>query len=140
MSPAASTVRHKSTGRHYRGQCAEYCGRQHALMAFDVIATPRPEFDAWLTRLNEPAGEPASPELRQGRDLFMSLGCGTCHTVRGLVVGRLGPDLTQVGSRRTIGAGALPGGLGNIAGWIRELATPQAGQLMPCTTGLKGRS
>ena len=122
----------------YRGQCAEYCGAQHSLMAFDVIATPRPEFDAWLARLSEPAREPVSPELRQGRDLFISLGCGTCHTVRGVVVGRLGPDLTTVGSRRTIGAGALPGGIGNIAGWIASSQHLKPGNLMPSYDQLEG--
>jgi cytochrome c oxidase subunit 2 len=122
----------------YRGQCAEYCGAQHALMAFDVIATPRAEFNAWLARLSEPAPEPASGELREGRDLFIGLGCGTCHTVRGVVVGRLGPDLTQVGSRRTIGAGALPGGIGNIAGWIASSQHLKPGNLMPSYDQLAG--
>jgi cytochrome c oxidase subunit II len=68
----------------YRGQCAEFCGREHALMAFDVVVLPRAEFDAWLKRLAQPALEPAAPQLRQGRDLFVSLGCGGCHTVRGV--------------------------------------------------------
>src|SRR5438128_987927 len=83
----------------YRGQCAEYCGLQHALMAFDVVALPRAEFDAWLAGLARPAREPESPELRKGRELFVDLGCGACHVVRGLAEGRLGPDLTQVGAR-----------------------------------------
>ncbi len=68
----------------YRGQCAEYCGLQHALMAFDVIALPRAAFDAWLAAAAQPARQPEVPELRQGRDLFVSLGCGACHAVRGL--------------------------------------------------------
>jgi cytochrome c oxidase subunit II len=122
----------------YRGQCAEYCGAQHSLMAFDVIAVPRPEFDAWLTRLGQPASEPSSPELREGRDFFMRLGCGTCHTVRGLVEGRLGPDLTLVGARRTIGAGTLPGGIGNIAGWIASAQHLKPDNLMPSYDRLEG--
>ena len=123
----------------YRGQCAEYCGAQHSLMAFDVIAVPRAEFDEWLARLSEPVREPPSPELRQGRDLFLSLGCGACHTVRGLVDGRLGPDLTQVGGRRTIGAGTLPGGLGNIAGWIAGSQHLKPGNPMPSYDRLEGQ-
>lgn len=122
----------------FRGQCAEYCGAQHSLMAFDVIAIPRADFDSWLARLGEPAREPPTPELRQGRDLFMSLGCGTCHTVRGLVESRLGPDLTQVGARRTIGAGTLPGGIGNIAGWIASSQHLKPGNLMPSYDRLEG--
>jgi cytochrome c oxidase subunit 2 len=122
----------------YRGQCAEYCGAQHSLMAFDVIAVARPEFDAWLARLGEPPAEPSSSELRDGRALFMSLGCGKCHTVRGLVHSGLGPDLTQVGGRRTIGAGALPGGVGNIAGWIASAQHLKPGNPMPSYDQLEG--
>src|SRR3954466_9044725 len=82
----------------YRGQCAEFCGLQHALMAFDVIAMPRAEFDAWLAHAAQPVPDPQTPELRAGHDLFVSLGCGACHAVRGLADGRLGPDLTQIGA------------------------------------------
>jgi cytochrome c oxidase subunit II len=115
----------------YRGQCAEYCGRQHAHMAFHVVALPRAEFDVWLARLERPVPEPASSELRQGRDLFLSLGCGACHTIRGVSNGRAGPDLTQVGSRRIIGAGVLGGGVGNIAGWIASAQHLKPGIAMP---------
>jgi cytochrome c oxidase subunit 2 len=123
----------------FRGQCAEYCGAQHALMAFDVIALPRTQFDAWLARLSQPVREPPGPELRQGRDLFLSLGCGACHSVRGLTESRLGPDLTQVGSRRMIGAGALPGGVGNIAGWVASAQHLKPGNAMQSYDQLEGR-
>lgn len=123
----------------YRGQCAEYCGRQHAFMALDVIVMPRARFDAWLARLARPTPEPASPLLRAGRAVFDSAGCAACHAVRGISSGDLGPDLTLVGSRRSIAAGALGGGQGNIAGWI---ATPQhvkPGNLMPSFDRLPGQ-
>jgi len=123
----------------YRGQCAEYCGAQHALMAFDVIAVPRAAFDAWLAGLARPAAEPATPALREGHDLFVALGCGACHTVRGVADGRIGPDLTQVGARRSIGAGALPGGVGNIAGWIASAQHIKPGNRMPSFDQLDGR-
>jgi cytochrome c oxidase subunit 2 len=122
----------------YRGQCAEYCGLQHTLMAFDVIAVPRAEFDAWLAAAAQPARQPEVPELRQGRDLFVSLGCGACHAVRGLSEARLGPDLTQVGSRRTLGAGTVPGGVGNIAGWIASAQHLKPGNAMPSYDQLEG--
>jgi cytochrome c oxidase subunit 2 len=122
----------------YRGQCAEYCGRQHAHMAFDVIALPRVEFDAWLARLAQPTREPPAPELSKGRDLFVGLGCGSCHTVRGVTEGRLGPDLTQVGARRMIGAGTLSGGIGNIAGWIASAQHLKPGNAMPSFDQLEG--
>jgi cytochrome c oxidase subunit 2 len=122
----------------YRGQCAEYCGAQHSLMAFDVIAVPPAEFDAWLTSLARTPGEPQSAELREGRDLFVRLGCSACHSLRGISESRLGPDLTQVGARRTIGAGTLPGGVGNIAGWIASAQHLKPGNLMPSYDRLEG--
>ncbi len=122
----------------FRGQCAEYCGRQHALMAFDVIVLPRAEFDAWLDSLAQPVPEPATAELREGRDHFVSLGCGACHSVRGVTVGRRGPDLTQVGARLSIGAGTLPGGVGNIAGWIASAQHIKPGNGMPSYDWLEG--
>lgn len=122
----------------YRGQCAEYCGMQHSLMAFDVHVMPRAEFAAWLESLARPVPAPASPELRTGRDLYVSLGCGACHTVRGVTQGVLGPDLTQVGGRRTIGAGTLPGGVGNIAAWIASAQHIKPGTSMPSYDNLDG--
>jgi cytochrome c oxidase subunit II len=122
----------------FRGQCAEYCGTQHSLMAFDVIVVPRAEFDAWLARLAQPVREPPAPQLREGRDLFVSLGCSACHTVRGVAEGHNGPDLTQVGARRSIGAGTLPGGVGNIAGWIASAQYLKPGNAMPSYDQLEG--
>ena len=122
----------------YRGQCAEYCGLQHSLMAFDVIALPRAEFDAWLAGAGAARPRAYGAELREGRDLFVSLGCGACHAVRGLSEGRLGPDLTQVGTRRTIGAGTLPGGVGNIAAWIASAQHLKPGNAMPSYDQLEG--
>lgn len=122
----------------WRGQCAEYCGAQHALMAFDVVAVPRAEFDTWLASLARPVPEPATPALQEGRDLFVALGCGLCHAVRDLTDGRLGPDLTQVGARRTIAAGTLPGGVGNIAAWIASAQHLKPGNRMPSYDQLEG--
>jgi cytochrome c oxidase subunit II len=122
----------------YGGICAEYCGLQHSLMLFDVVAVPRPEFDAWLARLAQPAPAPDTPQLREGRELFVDLGCGACHAVRGVSEARLGPDLTLVGARRTIGAGTLPGGAGNIAGWIASAQHLKPGNAMPSYDQLQG--
>jgi cytochrome c oxidase subunit 2 len=122
----------------YRGQCAEYCGLEHALMAFDVVVLPPAEFDAWLVRLPQPAHEPADSVLRTGHNLFMSQGCGSCHTVRGVTEGTAGPDLSQVGSRRMIGAGALRGGVGNIAAWIASAQHLKPGNAMPSYDKLEG--
>ncbi|HYG86636.1 MAG TPA: cytochrome c oxidase subunit II [Azospirillum sp.] len=103
----------------YRGQCAEYCGAQHALMAFDVAVEAPERFDAWLAAQGRPAAEPADAFLAAGRDAFLMLGCGACHAVRGTpAAGTIGPDLTHVGSRPTLAAGTLPNSVGTLAGWI----------------------
>ena len=122
----------------YRGQCAEYCGLEHALMAFDVVVLPPAEFDAWLARLSLPAHAPADSVLRTGHDLFVSQGCGGCHTVLGVTDGATGPDLSQVGSRQMIGAGALRGGVGNIAAWIASAQHLKPGNAMPSYDKLEG--
>ena len=103
----------------HRGQCAEYCGAQHALMALDVVAEPPERFDAWLAEQAKPAPEPAGAELAAGRDGFLALGCGACHRVAGTrAAGVLGPDLTHVGGRLALAAGTLPNGTAALAAWI----------------------
>lgn len=104
----------------YRGQCAEYCGAQHALMAFDVRVLPADEFDAWMAAQRRPAPEPATAQLVRGRDAFFSFGCQSCHAVRGTeAAGRIGPDLSRVGARPSLAAGTLPTRVETIAAWIQ---------------------
>lgn len=123
----------------YRGQCAEYCGKQHALMAFDVVALEPAGFEAWRAQQREPAAEPATAFLNQGRDLFLANGCGTCHVVRGTPAeGMLGPDLTHVGGRRMIAAGTFPNNVGTLAGWISSSQHLKPGNLMPSFDALDG--
>lgn len=112
----------------FRGVCAEYCGASHALMAFDVVVMPRDEFDQWLHRQRLGAAEPSSALTRQGRDVFFRYGCGACHTIRGTrAQGRIGPDLTHVGGRASLGAGTLKNSADQIRRWIAHtsLAKPQ---------------
>lgn len=116
----------------FRGQCAEYCGAQHALMAFYVIAEPEPAFQRWLEQEATPAIEPVDSFLRQGLDAFLREGCGACHTIRGTSAnGTLGPDLTHVGSRRSLAAGTLDNHMGTLAGWIADSQRIKPGNLMP---------
>jgi cytochrome c oxidase subunit 2 len=123
----------------YRGQCAEYCGIQHSWMAFYVVAVPREEYERWLANQAAPAKEPEQAFLRQGRDAFLSGGCGACHTVRGTpAAGTLGPDLTHLGSRRSIAAGRLDNHAGTLAGWIADPQSIKPGNLMPPTTVYTG--
>ncbi len=117
----------------YRGQCAEYCGAQHAWMAFYVVVHPPEEFEAWLRNEQAPARTPDSTFLRQGRESFINTGCGACHVIRGVegAVGTLGPDLTHVSSRLSLGAATVDNNLGTLAGWIADSHTMKPGNLMP---------
>lgn len=123
----------------YRGVCAEFCGDQHARMAFDVLAVDAAGFAPWRAAQAEGAREPPTPFLQRGRDLFRSGGCGSCHAVRGTEAsGTFGPDLTHVGSRRTIGAGQLPNNIGTLAGWIANTQHIKPGVRMPSYGMLSG--
>ena len=107
----------------YRGQCAEFCGVQHARMALLVVAEPRSEFERWVERQRQPAAEPTTGQALAGRALFMTLTCKTCHTIKGTeAAGAIGPELTHVGSRLTLAAGTLPNTSENLS---RVIARPQ---------------
>jgi len=124
----------------YRGQCAEYCGGPHALMAFYAIAEPANDFTAWLEREAAPAAAPEDPFLEEGRDLFHSSGCGVCHAIRGTPAdGQLGPDLTHVGGRMSIAAGILPNNVGTIAGWIADAQHLKPANKMPSFNVFSGQ-
>jgi cytochrome c oxidase subunit II len=115
-----------------RGQCAEYCGGAHALMAFYVVAMPPAEFSAWLAQESGPAVMPDQRAAISGQALFMTHGCGGCHTVRGTAArGTIGPDLTHVGSRLSLGAGILPNDAEAFARWIRDNQHVKPENLMP---------
>jgi cytochrome c oxidase subunit 2 len=117
----------------YRGQCAEYCGLQHAKMAFLVVAQPEEEFEAWAVRQALPAAAPADSLAARGRDVFLRSGCAVCHAIRGTpaAVADLGPDLTHVASRRTLAALAIPNNRGHLGGWIADPQAIKPGNLMP---------
>lgn len=119
-------VRADKAGR-YRGQCAEFCGLSHALMALDVVAMPPAAFDAWLAdqrRLATASGE--------GAALFAANGCNACHAIRGTsATGRIGPDLTHFGARPTLAAGILPMTTANVAAFIRHPQATKPGVRMP---------
>ncbi|MGH8728921.1 MAG: cytochrome c oxidase subunit II [Burkholderiales bacterium] len=116
----------------FRGQCAEYCGGPHAKMAFYVVAETPEEFSRWLENERALAREPETPFLALGKQLFLDHACATCHTIRGTVAnGRLGPDLTHIGSRVSIGAGILPNNVGTLAGWIASSQHLKPGNPMP---------
>jgi cytochrome c oxidase subunit 2 len=118
----------------YRGQCGEYCGTQHANMAFEVIALSPDEYDEWIDSQSAPTPVPETATTERGRQVFLTAGCKQCHAITGTAaVGNAGPDLTNVGSRRMIGGALLPNSRGNLAGWIADPQAIKPGIKMPRT-------
>ncbi|MCB8944448.1 MAG: cytochrome c oxidase subunit II [Ardenticatenaceae bacterium] len=116
----------------YWGLCAEFCGTQHAKMLFLVIAVPPEEFRAWTESRQQPAPTPPTELAQSGFEVFVEIGCGTCHTIQGTEAdGDLGPDLTHFASRRTLGAGSLTNNRSNLAGWVVNPHGTKPGSLMP---------
>ncbi|HEX8170619.1 MAG TPA: cytochrome c oxidase subunit II [Thermoanaerobaculia bacterium] len=116
----------------FRGQCAEFCGLQHAKMAFWVTALPPAEFAQWAEQQRRPSRIPATEKQRKGYDVFMSSPCPLCHTIRGTdASGNTAPDLTHFASRRSIAAGTLPNKRGYLAGWILDPQHIKPGSQMP---------
>jgi cytochrome c oxidase subunit 2 len=119
----------------YRGQCSQFCGAQHAHMAFEVIAEPRAQFDAWYAHQAQPqpsaAKAGADALAHAGAELFIDR-CAGCHTVRGTdASGRQAPDLTHLNSRRLIAAGALPNSAQHQLDWIQHAQRIKPDSLMP---------
>jgi cytochrome c oxidase subunit 2 len=116
----------------YRGQCAEFCGLQHAKMAFYVVAEPRAKFQAWLAAGAQSPPPPADSTQRYGQRVFLSSGCAVCHTIGGTAAQAfVGPPLTHVMSRATIAAGALANTRANLMAWITNPQAIKPGTRMP---------
>jgi cytochrome c oxidase subunit 2 len=116
----------------YRGQCAEFCGFQHAFMGLEVHAQAAADYEAWRKQQLATPPEPSEPNLMRGKALFQSVSCAMCHTVQGTIAqGRKAPDLTHVASRRMIGAGTLPNTPANLASWIADPHKHKPGVNMP---------
>jgi cytochrome c oxidase subunit 2 len=115
----------------YRGQCAEYCGLQHAHMALEVVADTPDRFAEWRRAQLQTAPPPATPEQAEGLAL-VEYRCALCHAIRGTNAGsHAGPDLTHLMSRRQIAAGTLPNNRGSLAGWIEDPPAAKPGARMP---------
>jgi cytochrome c oxidase subunit 2 len=122
----------------YRGECAEFCGLQHAHMGFMVVVQNQNDYDNWVNTQQQPAAAPTDPTAMQGQKVFMNEGCVFCHTVKGLddkEIDRssidLGPDLTHLASRLTIAGASLERNRGNLAGWVVDAQHVKPGSLMP---------
>jgi cytochrome c oxidase subunit 2 len=117
-----------------RGQCAEFCGLQHARMALDVKVDTPTAYTAWLVDQARPAAAARDPAAVKGEALLTGGACGGCHAVRGTVArARAGPDLTHLASRRTLAAGTLPMTRASLAGWIAQPQALKPGAEMPAT-------
>jgi cytochrome c oxidase subunit 2 len=116
----------------YHGQCAEFCGFQHAHMAVRVIAEDQTSVDRWYDGQVKEAAEHADGSRARGREIFLASPCVVCHTIRGTIAhGGVGPDLTHLASRQSIGAGTLPNTRGNLAGWVIDAPSTRPGTRMP---------
>jgi cytochrome c oxidase subunit 2 len=116
----------------YRGQCAEFCGYQHAHMGLLVVAEPPEQFKAWYDAQLGSAREPSTPSEARGREIFVTAPCVMCHTVQGTDAGgRVGPNLTHVASRQTIAAGTLENTRGHLGGWVSDSQKIKPGNRMP---------
>jgi cytochrome c oxidase subunit 2 len=121
----------------FRGQCAEFCGVQHAHMALVVNVDSYPDFIKWWDRQLRPARLPATPLTLAGYKYVTSRQCSSCHSIGGTPAnGTVGPDLTHFASRRSIGAGTLPMSTGNLYGWVEDPQSLKPGNKMP-TIGLE---
>ena len=117
---------------YYRGQCAEFCGLQHANMAIDATVQRPQDFNAWWAASLTPAKPPASPSQQFGQQIFTTRACGMCHAIAGTdASGQVAPDLTHLASRKSLAAGALPYSRANLAAWIRNPQAIKPGSNMP---------
>jgi cytochrome c oxidase subunit 2 len=116
----------------YGGACAEYCGAQHAWMRIRVVAESPPDFAAWQAGQLAPARAPEAGGATRGERVFRDEACGNCHAVAGRGFdGRVAPDLTHLGSRSTLGAGAVEDAHGGLAAWLRDPQAIKPGCRMP---------
>ena len=123
----------------YRGECAEYCGPQHAHMILLVDVQPQAEFDAWLGQARQPAASPSDSFAARGQQVFMRSACILCHTIRGTDAhGLVGPDLTHLAARKGIAANSYPNSTAYLEGWVTHAQTMKPYAQMPDITAFTG--
>jgi cytochrome c oxidase subunit 2 len=118
----------------FRGQCAEFCGLQHAHMGIEFVADPEPQFQSWLSHQMSTPPAPSTEKAQKGQQVFLGKTCALCHNVQGApAYGRNGPDLTHLASRMSLAAGTLPNTRGARAAWIVDPQSVKPGSFMPPT-------
>ena len=116
----------------YRGQCAEYCGMQHARMAFWIVAEPQEQFNAWRQNQTQTSVTPTTDSQKRGQQVFLSSTCVMCHTINGTpAASNIGPNLTHVASRNTIGAATLANTREHLYQWVKDSQSVKPGNRMP---------
>jgi len=116
----------------YRGECAEYCGMEHAYMDFQLVAETASDYRTWLSQQGQTAAQPTSELARRGMSLVTTTTCASCHTVRGTAAdGDVGPDLTHVGSRSRLGGGIISNDPDHLAAWVDNPQRIKLGVKMP---------
>ena len=116
----------------WKARCAEFCGHQHAKMAFDVVAESPARFNQWYVSQLASATPPTDSSARRGQTVFMQRTCVMCHTISGTPAGSsVGPELTHIASRPSIAAGTLPNTRENLARWIMNPQLIKPGVRMP---------
>ncbi|QDU87893.1 Cytochrome c oxidase subunit 2 precursor [Pirellulimonas nuda] len=116
----------------YQGRCAEYCGTQHAWMNFKVYALSPSDYARWQAKAGRAPADPAEADALAGERLFFSLTCANCHTVRGTRAdATIGPDLTDIASRKELGGGVLENSRENLTRWLKDPQSVKPGSKMP---------
>jgi cytochrome c oxidase subunit 2 len=116
----------------YEGQCAEFCGHEHAKMRLLIVAEPEDKFNAWLGASRAPGHVPLTDSEKRGQQIFLTSTCNMCHAISGTPAGgRLGPNLTHFASRRNLAANSYPNTKGHLGGWILDPQSLKPGVLMP---------
>jgi cytochrome c oxidase subunit 2 len=123
----------------YEGQCAEFCGAEHARMRLLVVAETRQDYARWVASQLAPAPQPPDETARQGQTVFETAACGLCHTVRGTqALGTVGPDLTHLGGRQRIATNTYPNQRAYLAAWAVHAQSLKPAVVMPNLTAFSG--
>ena len=123
----------------YTGQCAEYCGAEHARMLLLAIVQEPDEYEAWLAQQRAPGAEPTTPQAIAGQKEFLAGPCSMCHTVRGTIAGgRVAPDLTHIGSRKMIAANSYQNNNAYLEAWVTHAQSLKPESAMPNLTQFSG--
>jgi len=132
--PATNWLRADRPGIFW-GQCAEFCGYQHAQMRLGVVVEPEADFQKWRSAQSQEAPQPEIDSAKRGQQVFLSGSCAMCHTISGTTAfATVGPNLTHIASRSRIGAGILANTRENLASWITDAQHIKPGIRMPQNT------